>query len=133
MGDEAAYAVATSVPELKVTSAVLTAAARHIGDHCKEVNAAFVNCKKASGGDPRPCVVQGAAVTSCTRSFFAAMKEHCGESFEAHWTCLDKNNQEYPKCRKTQDVYDTCVFDKMGLDGAFQTFDTSRSDTSYRN
>eukprot|EP00038_Savillea_parva_P027083 m.57506 g.57506 ORF g.57506 m.57506 type:complete len:137 (+) comp7767_c1_seq1:2665-3075(+) len=129
---EAAYAVATSVAELNVTSAVLTAAARHIGETCKEANATYIACKKASGGDPIPCMVEGAGVTTCTRNFFLAMKEQCGAEFEAQWQCLDKKNQDFSKCRKTQDTFDSCMFDKMGLSGSFQTFDTSRSDTSFR-
>ena len=44
---------------------------------------------------------------------FKKMKENCNSEFTAHWTCLDNNNQDYWRCRKTQAPYDKCVLDKM--------------------
>jgi hypothetical protein len=41
------------------------------------------------------------------------------------------NNLEYGKCRTTQSELDVCVFQKMGLNGAFQTYDTKNSYSSY--
>ncbi len=86
------------------------------------------------------------------------LKLKCGPQFEAQWTCLQYKNQSYDKCRKTQSALDECVFQTMvrgcggvalarvffpphscrsphsppqGLEGAFKTYDTSRSHSSY--
>lgn len=49
------------------TSAVLTAAAKHIQFRCQEENVAFLKCKKK---DPNPekCLDQGRQVTRCVLS-----------------------------------------------------------------
>ena len=62
-----AYTIATTTPELPLTSAVITAGARHLGESCKIANAAFTKCKIDNGGDPTKCAAAGAAVTECTR------------------------------------------------------------------
>merc|ERR1719272_857349 len=118
-----AYKVATTVPELNVTSSVLTAISRHLGEACSNSNKAYTECKSANGGDPKKCMVEGAAVTQCTREFLKALKSSCNDQFEKQYKCLEMNNQEFPKCRETQNEFDNCVFDKLGIHGAFPTFD----------
>ena len=46
------------------TSAVLYAAAKHIGAACSSPNAEFVACKQKDG-NPAACLPQGDAVTGC--------------------------------------------------------------------
>jgi hypothetical protein len=53
-------------PEVTATSALLTAAAFHIGQSCKPVNDKFMHCKKMHFNDPYKCVDDGLAVTACT-------------------------------------------------------------------
>ena len=49
------------VEEVKVTSAVLTAAAFHYGKYCKEKNDAFMRCR-FDKQDPRKCLQEGKQV-----------------------------------------------------------------------
>jgi hypothetical protein len=81
-----AYKAAVASPELKVTSSVMMAAARHLAEACATPNAAFVKyelarfllpqilhsvpprCKFDNNGDPVPCVAQGVEVTKCAIS-----------------------------------------------------------------
>ncbi len=65
MADDAAYKVATSVDDLPLTSAVLTAGARHLGEFCAKQNKEFLKCKFEAEGDPKPCLEKGAEVTLC--------------------------------------------------------------------
>lgn len=102
------------VEELNITSAVLMGAAHHYGNHCKTKNDAFMQCRTESK-DPRKCLKEGKEVTQCALKFFRTIKGSCNESFTEHWTCLDYNNQNYSKCRKTQKVYDTCMAEKLNL------------------
>lgn len=44
---------------------------------------------------------------------FAAMGEHCADEFAKQWECLDVNNMQFNKCRKSQSPLDVCVFTKM--------------------
>ncbi len=105
------------VEELNVTSAVLVGAAHHYGRYCVRQNDAFMECKQQEK-DPRKCLAQGRAVTKCAFDFFKKVKETCNESFTAHWTCLDHNNQMQRFCRKTQAKYDGCMLEKMNLERA---------------
>lgn len=41
------------------------------------------------------------------------LRENCGKQFEAHWQCLEKNNQEFFACRKPEREFNTCVFEKL--------------------
>lgn len=127
----AAYKLATTTPDVALTTAEITAGARHLGQFCAAESKAFTECKVANGGDPTKCVAAGVAITRCTTAFFAAMKLSCGEVFEAQAACLDMNNLEYGKCRGTQSEMDVCIFKQMGLSGAFQTYDTENSSSSY--
>lgn len=102
------------VEELKVTSAVLVAAAHHFGNHCKKQSEEFMDCRIETK-DPRKCLQQGGEVTRCAVEFFRKIKGSCNEAFTEHWNCLDHNNQEFPECRKTQKVFDACMAEKLGL------------------
>ncbi|KAJ6822966.1 NADH dehydrogenase [ubiquinone] 1 alpha subcomplex subunit 8-B-like [Iris pallida] len=46
------------------TSAVLTAASKHIATRCRAENMAFINCKKKDQ-NPEKCLEQGREVTFC--------------------------------------------------------------------
>ena len=50
-----------NVEELKVTSAVLTGAAFHYGNYCKDKNDAFMKCRYDKQ-DPRKCLTEGKQV-----------------------------------------------------------------------
>ncbi len=65
MASPDAYKVATAVDDLPLTSAVLAAGARHLGEYCAKENLSFLKCKFESEGDPKPCVDHGAKVTLC--------------------------------------------------------------------
>lgn len=86
-----AYKAAVAAPELSVTSAVLMAAARHLGEACKQESDAFMRygltsllqccaprwasqipfvvpvlrCRFENEGQPDKCLAQGAEVTGC--------------------------------------------------------------------
>ena len=49
------------VEEINVTSAVLTGAAFHYGNYCKEKNDAFMRCRFEKQ-DPRKCLEEGKQV-----------------------------------------------------------------------
>ena len=69
----AAYEKATKVDDLPLTSAVLTAGARHLGEYCDKDNTAYLRCKFANEGDPKACLDQGNKVTLCARDLYARM------------------------------------------------------------
>ncbi|XP_013777565.2 NADH dehydrogenase [ubiquinone] 1 alpha subcomplex subunit 8-like [Limulus polyphemus] len=68
--------------------------------------------------DPRKCLDEGKAVTSCALEFFRQVKKTCREPFEAYAHCLEYSSPEmaFKYCRKTQAALDNCMMDKMGLD-----------------
>jgi len=41
------------------------------------------------------------------------MRENCLVQFEAHWNCLEMNNQEYYACRKPERSLNKCMFEKL--------------------
>ncbi|CAG8799073.1 16315_t:CDS:2, partial [Racocetra fulgida] len=42
---------------------------------------------------------------------------HClKEEFEAHWQCLDRNNQELRHCRGLERKFNSCVFNALNLE-----------------
>jgi NADH dehydrogenase (ubiquinone) 1 alpha subcomplex subunit 8 len=65
MADLEAYKLATSVDDVPLTSAVLAAGARHLGEYCAKQNKDFLKCKFEAQGDPKPCLQKGAQVTLC--------------------------------------------------------------------
>lgn len=47
---------------------------------------------KAELKDPRKCINEGKAVTSCAFEFFRKVKKSCAEEFVQHANCLDKSS-----------------------------------------
>ncbi|KAH8118733.1 NADH dehydrogenase alpha subcomplex subunit 8 [Phellopilus nigrolimitatus] len=102
------------VTELGTTSAPLKSAAFFIGPYCKDYNEDFMLCK-AENRDPAHCLKEGRRVTRCATDLITKMRENCLKEFDAHWGCLEKNNQEYYLCRKPERTLNKCMFDKLGL------------------
>ncbi|KAG2369775.1 Ndufa8, NADH-ubiquinone oxidoreductase complex I 19kd subunit [Suillus spraguei] len=106
------------VQELGVTSAPLKSAAFFIGAYCKEYNEDFMLCKNEGRGDPGQCLKEGRRVTRCATDLYVSLPVHAGkclEQFDAHWNCLELNNQEYYACRKPERTLNKCMFEKLGL------------------
>ncbi|XP_070535756.1 NADH dehydrogenase [ubiquinone] 1 alpha subcomplex subunit 8-like [Ptychodera flava] len=102
-----------STPPVPVTSAVLKAGAHHYGRQCDKPNKEFMLCRHEEN-DPRKCLEEGRAVSSCAVEFLKSIKKHCNEPFTAYWTCLDNNQQKFRWCRKEQEKFDNCVFESLG-------------------
>jgi len=104
-----------TVPEIELSSAPLRAAAHHVGKYCDNQSKEFMLCN-AEEKDPRKCINEGKEVTRCAMEFFKKVKIHCAEEFTAYWTCIDFSgcDMAYKNCRKTQGVYDKCIFDNLG-------------------
>ncbi|EGN92038.1 Ndufa8, NADH-ubiquinone oxidoreductase complex I 19kd subunit [Serpula lacrymans var. lacrymans S7.3] len=102
------------VNELGVTSAPLKSAAFFLGAYCKEYNEDFMLCKQENR-DPGHCLKEGRRVTRCATELITKMRENCLEQFDAHWNCLELNNQEYYPCRKPERTLNKCMFEKLGL------------------
>ncbi|KAF9462001.1 hypothetical protein BDZ94DRAFT_1166681 [Collybia nuda] len=102
------------VEELGATSAPLKSAAFFIGAYCKDYNEDFMLCK-AENRDPAHCLKEGRRVTRCATDLITKMRENCLQQFEAHWNCLERNNQEYYHCRKPERTLNACMFEKLGL------------------
>jgi NADH dehydrogenase (ubiquinone) 1 alpha subcomplex subunit 8 len=41
------------------------------------------------------------------------MRENCLTEFDAHWRCLEWNNQKYNQCRKPERTLNKCMFEKL--------------------
>ncbi|KAL7421897.1 ndufa8, NADH-ubiquinone oxidoreductase complex I 19kd subunit [Cryptotrichosporon argae] len=102
------------VDEVGTTSAPLKSASFFIGAHCKEVNEDFMLCK-AENRDPAHCLKEGRKVTRCAAELISKMRESCLAEFDAHWQCLEKNNQYFQACRKPEKALNQCVFSKLNL------------------
>ncbi|KAL1140387.1 hypothetical protein AAG570_000319 [Ranatra chinensis] len=107
-----------TVPEVKVSSAVLRAASFHLGKYCEQVNNEFMLCRSEYPNDPRKCLQEGKAVTNCSLEFFKKMKKNCRAPFEVYAECVDKSSTdfEFSPCRKTQGIYDQCMLENMNLE-----------------
>ncbi|KAF5322719.1 hypothetical protein D9619_000258 [Psilocybe cf. subviscida] len=102
------------VDEVGATSGPLKSAAFFIGAYCKDYNEDFMLCKNENR-DPGHCLKEGRKVTRCTIDLISKMRENCLKQFDAHWQCLEKNNQEYYLCRKPERTLNACMFEKLGL------------------
>ncbi|KAF8214172.1 NADH dehydrogenase, alpha subcomplex, subunit 8 [Mycena galopus ATCC 62051] len=102
------------VAELGTTSAPLKSAAFFLGAYCKEYNEDFMLCK-AENREPGHCLKEGRRVTRCATDLITKMRENCLAQFEAHWGCLEQNNQLYYRCRAEERPLNACMFDKLGL------------------
>jgi len=107
-----------TVEEVPISTPGLRAGAHHLGKYCLEVNDDFVMCKQENKNDARKCINEGKAVTSCALEFFRKLKVNCYDEFQIYSNCIDKSSArlEFEPCRKTQAVYDKCVFEKMGIE-----------------
>ncbi|RHZ86561.1 hypothetical protein Glove_49g23 [Diversispora epigaea] len=103
------------VDEIGATSAPLQSAAFFIGAYCKEYNEDFMLCKNENN-DPAHCLKEGRKVTRCAIDLLRKLREHCDKEFEAHWTCLDLNNQEYHRCRAPERKFNACVMSALKLE-----------------
>ncbi|CAG9860046.1 unnamed protein product [Phyllotreta striolata] len=108
-----------TVQEVNLSGPALKAAAFHVGKVCEWENNEFVLCREETK-DPRQCINEGKAVTSCALKFFQQVKKTCASEFMQYVTCLDKSSpdQQFTPCRKTQAVFDKCVLDNLGYERA---------------
>ncbi|SCV72610.1 BQ2448_4147 [Microbotryum intermedium] len=102
------------VDELGVTSAPLKSASFFIGEHCQKYNDDFMLCK-AENRDPAHCLKEGRKVTRCAQDLITKVRSTCLAEFNAHWECLERNNQELYLCRKPERVFNSCVFENLKL------------------
>ncbi|XP_065663805.1 NADH dehydrogenase [ubiquinone] 1 alpha subcomplex subunit 8 [Hydra vulgaris] len=100
--------------ELPATSSVLYAGAHHLGNYCKQDFTTFIQ-KRYETKDPRATLEEGKKVTECALEFFRKLRKDCNKEFTDHWKCIDYNNHHFGLCRKTQAVYDDCVFKNFNL------------------
>jgi len=103
-----------AIQELGTTSGPLKSAAFFIGAYCKDYNEDFMLCKKESR-DPEHCLKEGRRVTRCAQDLISKMRDNCLKEFDAHWECLEWNNQKYNMCRKPERTLNKCMFEKLGL------------------
>ncbi|KAI8144324.1 hypothetical protein BJV82DRAFT_607007 [Fennellomyces sp. T-0311] len=103
------------VDEVGATSAPLKSASFFIGQYCKAYNEDFMLCK-AENNNPEHCLKEGRKVTRCAIDLITKLRENCGKEFDAHWQCLENHNQELYACRKPERTFNTCVFEKLGLE-----------------
>ncbi|KAF9436635.1 hypothetical protein BGZ76_003396 [Entomortierella beljakovae] len=102
-------------PEVGTSSAPLKSAAYFIGAYCKDYNEDFMLCKNENN-DPAHCLKEGRKVTRCAMDLITKLRENCEKEWEAHYTCLEKHNQEYFACRKPERTFNECVFSKLKLE-----------------
>ncbi|XP_046399074.1 NADH dehydrogenase [ubiquinone] 1 alpha subcomplex subunit 8 [Ischnura elegans] len=105
-----------TVTEINVGAPSLRAASFHFGKYCEDKNNEFILCRDELK-DPRKCIQEGKAVTCCALEFFRKVKSACYNEFTQYATCIDKSSckQEFSKCRKTQEVFDKCMLDKLNI------------------
>ncbi|XP_037953332.1 NADH dehydrogenase [ubiquinone] 1 alpha subcomplex subunit 8 [Teleopsis dalmanni] len=106
-----------TVQELNLSTPALKAGAFHLGKECEHHNLEFMLCRNELD-DPRACLNEGKAVTSCALDFFRKVKKSCSEEFAQYANCLDKSSgiMGYEHCRKTQGVFDKCMLDNLGIE-----------------
>ncbi|KAF2886515.1 hypothetical protein ILUMI_19658 [Ignelater luminosus] len=114
-----------TVPEVNLSGPALKAGAFHLGKACEWENNEFILCRNELK-DPRKCIKEGKAVTSCTLNFFRRVKRSCAGEFNQYVNCLDKSsiNQNYAMCRKTQGVFDKCMVDNLGIERPYYGYFT---------
>ncbi|KAK4470580.1 hypothetical protein MN116_006121 [Schistosoma mekongi] len=100
-----------TVPELKLSTCPLLAASIHLGKFCDNESKEFMLCHYETH-DPRVCLGEGKALTSCAQNFFRQIKKHCDDEFRNYFTCLDKYGgpaYSLTKCRSAQYPFDECI------------------------
>ncbi|XP_018356240.1 PREDICTED: NADH dehydrogenase [ubiquinone] 1 alpha subcomplex subunit 8 [Trachymyrmex septentrionalis] len=106
-----------TVQELNVSWPVLQTASVYIGKGCEWYNNEFLLCRQEER-DPRRCLNEGKAVTSCALDILKKMKKHCLEDFNAYMYCLERSSGtlEFAPCRKTQAALDNCVRQNLNIE-----------------
>jgi len=104
-----------TVEEVNLSTNYLKAGAFHLGKKCEAANNDFMLCR-AEEKDPRKCLDAGKKVTACSMEFFRSVKKNCAEEFTDYGKCLDLagTDMELRRCRNTQAIFDTCMFEKLG-------------------
>ncbi|RMJ21152.1 Nadh-ubiquinone oxidoreductase [Aspergillus sp. HF37] len=104
------------VQEIGATSAPLMSASYFIGDRCGAFNDDYMKCKaEANGKGELECLKEGRKVTRCAASVIQDINTNCLDQFNAHWECLENNNQRLFECRAPEMKLNNCVFEKLGL------------------
>ena len=88
------------VDEVGTTSAPLKSIAFFFGQFCKLYNDDFMLCKNENR-DPEHCLLEGRRVKRCAQDLYVdgsylriqKIGEQCGKEWDAHWECLEMNNQ----------------------------------------
>ncbi|KAK9886634.1 hypothetical protein WA026_017557 [Henosepilachna vigintioctopunctata] len=108
-----------TVTEVNLTGNLLKAAAFHYGKACLSENNEFMLCRNELD-DPRACINEGKAVTSCALNFFRQVKKSCAGEFMQYANCIDKSSSTsaYGPCRKTQAAFDKCMKDNLNMERA---------------
>ncbi|XP_043235806.1 NADH dehydrogenase [ubiquinone] 1 alpha subcomplex subunit 8-like [Amphibalanus amphitrite] len=106
-----------TVEELNIGYPALKAGSFHLGKYCEAQRDEFMLCRQEEK-DPRKCLAEGRAVTSCALEFFRKVKSTCMDEFNQYANCLDRGSPDlkFRMCRNTQSVFDKCVQDNMGME-----------------
>jgi len=105
--------------DLGIPSHALKAGAFQYEARCGLANKSYMLCKKENGGDPRKCLKENIQVADCASNFYKAVTEACTEVFVNFAQCLELNpERSYKFCRPEQQLFDHCVFSKLGIDKA---------------
>lgn len=102
------------VDEVGATSAPLKSIAFFFGQFCQPYAEDFMLCKNENR-DPEHCLKEGRRVTRCAQDLIQKIGEKCGNEWDAHWQCLEKNNQEYMPCRSFERPLNKCVLEQLNL------------------
>ena len=51
---------------------------------------------KGESRDPEHCLKEGRKVTRCAQDLITKVRTTCLKEFDAHWECLERNNQVRP-------------------------------------
>lgn len=105
-----------TVEEINLSHATLITAGPYVGKLCENVNNEFMLCRQELK-DPRACVAVGKQVTSCAMGVLRKIKKECLEEFKQYANCIDKSssNMAFRHCRRTQNIFDTCMKDKLEI------------------
>lgn len=101
--------------EIPFSGNILRAGSLHLGKYCENKNDEFMLCRSELG--PTRCINEGKEVTDCTMEFFGKLKKLCYHELDRFSNCLDKGSSDLRlrPCRKTQEAFDQCVLDNMGI------------------
>jgi len=106
-----------TVTEVPLGTPYLKAGSMHLGKVCEAVNNEFMLCR-TEHNDPRKCLSEGKAVTSCSLQFFKQIKEFCAPEFNSYAMCLERSSSDFlfSPCRKTQAAFDSCMMDNLNIE-----------------